>query len=214
MNIRLSPFLALALGACAFAPSGEPLRLPAPSNLLALHGGVPGFIEGYGSATIIAPGIAATAAHEAGTMLTGFHTRYAKDKDLAFFPARDGAPLVAGSPHLGDYVTVYGNSYASGPRVAHGRVIVEVIGMCAGEVGTGDDGGPAAKECARRGLGMRAGFVIDAPTGAGMSGGPVLNQRGEWIGITTQRTTVDATGREGAFCYYAGTVIEAQKEAK
>ena len=116
-----------------------------------------------GAAVVIAPGIAATNAHNANLVDAAAVIGTRQDYDLMFFRTpRDGAPMT-GEPAIGEAVTAYGQGANAELRVAHG--VVRQIQHCPG--------------CT-----APAWFTFAGNAGPGFSGGPVLDGAGRLVGIT------------------------------
>lgn len=203
---------ALALSACDIVPGGVALQGEPPTSFIATRFDLPLLIDVAASATVISPGVGATAGHAAGYAMVGESTHAPGNWDLAFFKTGEGPPLLAGTPHQGEHVTAYGNSVVAGARQASGTIIVDVAGQCAGTPDQGDQRGPVAAYCHSHGYGQVKGFAFDADIGPGFSGGPVLNDKGQWIGITVGYVDLNVgPGGRYAFAYWAGDVLEQAK---
>ena len=122
-----------------------------------------------GSAVVIAPGIAATNAHNHAMVAPAAVLGTARDYDLMFFRAGSGRPAYAtAGPAIGAAVTAYGQGAADDLRVAHG--VVREIFTCPG--------------CSRPAYFV---FANDKKSpddaGPGFSGGPVMDAQGRLVGI-------------------------------
>jgi Trypsin-like peptidase domain len=117
-----------------------------------------------GAAVVIAPGIAATNAHNANMVDPKDVIGVRQDFDLMFFRTSRTAAPQTGDPAVGQSVIAYGQGGRAELRVARG--LVREIHACAGC-------GPAS-----------AYFVFAGNAGPGFSGGPVLDAAGRLVGIT------------------------------
>jgi hypothetical protein len=161
------------LAACATS-SGEPAARIAEPGIAAanlpLHGRIHlGIDTADGAAVVVAPGVAATNAHNANLVDSASVIGTVRDYDLMFFRTRGGTPPATAPVSMGLAVTAYGQSGKGELRVAHGTV--REIKTCAG--------------CT-----APAWFTFANPqreaddAGPGFSGGPVLDGQGRLVGIT------------------------------
>lgn len=204
----LAFLLPLALGACAHM---HPENSPPPYIMLNI--GVPILLDLAGSATQITPDTAATARHVSG-IITPDSWNAREPMDIAYYHTRDATPVPIAAPVKGETVIAWGTSpITSGAHHLYGKVIELVVGMCHGpETSSGnpwDNGDGASVECHRRHMGVVKGFVFDTEAPGGYSGGPVLNARGELVGITTDTIKL-FDGRTGTFAYWAEDVMAAK----
>jgi hypothetical protein len=165
--------LGLALAGCAASSGQRVERITQPAIAAAylpltrhIHLGLDSVV---GAAVVIAPGIAATNAHNANIVAPEAVIGIARDYDLMFFRTTDGAVAATAAPVVGGVVTAYGEGLNDDLRVAHGTVrqIVTCPGCSLAAYFTfandrrgGDDAGP------------------------GFSGGPVVDAQGRQVGIT------------------------------
>jgi Trypsin-like peptidase domain len=163
----------ILLAACAsFETAGEPangfvtpaleaayLPLEAPAYLV---------LEKRGAAVVVAPGIAATNAHNAALVKGDAPIGQSKDYDLLFFrvPGRSTPPIA--EPRIGEDVLAYGQGADNDLRVAKG--VVRGLDV------------PIARDCA--GCAPQIAFAFEADAGHGFSGGPVVDAKtGALLGI-------------------------------
>jgi hypothetical protein len=142
-----------------------------------------------GAAVVIAPGIAATNAHNANLLDEKSVIGTARDYDLMFFHTAASSVPPTAVPVEGEAVTAYGQGVDGELRIAHG--VVRHIQSCAGcKV-------PAwfTFSNGKRGTG-------DA--GPGFSGGPVLDASGRLVGITFGYK--DSSGQRLIYAYDMGRV--------
>ena len=122
-----------------------------------------------GAAVVIAPGVAATCAHNANLVDPKSVIGIVQDYDLMFFRTEQGRPPPLAAPVVGASVTAYGEDSDGGLRRASG--VVRKIVPCAG--------------CSEP-----AYFIFSNPrrggldAGPGFSGGPVVDGAGRVVGIT------------------------------
>ena len=159
--------LALSLAGCA-TPSGVPAaRIAEPAiaaAYLPLSGHVHlGLDRAAGAAVMIAPGVAATNAHNANLVDAKNVIGTASLSDLMFFRANGGPPPSTAAPVVGESVTAYGQDTKGELRFASGvvRQIVMTPGYAASPY-----------------------FIFFGDAGPGFSGGPVIDASGKLIGIT------------------------------
>src|SRR5882757_974656 len=160
-------FLLPVISGCA-ASSGLPATAIAQPEIAAaylpLHGRVHlGLDSADGAAVVIAPGIAATNAHNANLLDPKSVIGTRQDYDLLFFRTPKQAAPQTAAAIMGQGVTAYGQGGDGELRVAHG--VVREIRQCSG--------------CA-----ASAYFVFAGNAGPGFSGGPVLDGSGRLVGIT------------------------------
>lgn len=186
---RPYPILAaLALGACS---AGQPLSAP-PASLTNLHDGI-GPIGRFASMTTISSDWALTNAHADGIASGLRYEAPTADLALVALPDPAGAPLPRGTVQAGDAVTMYGTGATGGARIAHGTVLDAQAFICWGKPAAGD----ADNVCKRSGLGIEWALVISGDAGPGFSGGPIVNQAGELVGIQSREFTPVAVGPAG-----------------
>lgn len=116
-----------------------------------------------GAAVAVAPGVAVTNAHNENLLAPGTVIGRVSGYDLLFFRTSHRAMAATAPVRIGEAVTAYGQGANGDLRIAHG--VVKSIQPCPGC-------GPAAY------------FVFAGDAGPGFSGGPVLDARGQLIGIT------------------------------
>lgn len=166
----------------------HPDETPAPFILL--NAGVPTLMDLAASATQLTSDVAVTARH-ARWIAPGATWVMAGPMDIAYFRSTQARPLRAVDPVRGEAVTAWGTSPWSGTaRHESARVIEPLVSM---------------RQTFDRPV---LGFVIDAELSSGYSGGPVINARGELVGIITNTITLD-DGRTGTFAYWAVDVLKA-----
>jgi len=176
--------LVLILAGCAVS-SGVPADRIAEAGIAAaylpLHaGGSFSFERLDGAATLVAPGIAATNAHNARMVDPASVIGATRDYDLLFFRVPGGRPPPMAEPVKGMAVIAYGQGKNRGLRRAQG--VVRRIVSC-----------PGCKAPAY--------FVFDGNAGPGFSGGPVVDSQGRLVGITFGYK--DAQRRGGLRAIYA-----------
>jgi hypothetical protein len=179
MNLRLPcvAALALVLFGCAMS-AGEPaagFMSPAVEAVyLPLSGAAYLVMEGHGAAVVIAPGIAATNAHNGNLVssrdVIGTSTEY----DLMFFRTKNNATLPEAQPYVGELVVAYGQGTDDSLRDAFGTV--RLINA------------PVLPNCPTCHVQKAFTFVSTdgrANAGPGFSGGPVIDRAtGALVGIT------------------------------
>ena len=167
-ELVLLPLL-LGLAGCAAASSGAPAVQVAEPNIapayLPLHGTAHlGLDDEDGAAVVIAPGIAATNAHNRNLVAPLDVIGIRRDFDLLFFRTTHTAAPETAEPVVGQSVIAYGQGGHAELRVAHG--VVTDVHAC-------DGCGPAP-----------AYFIFAGNAGPGFSGGPVLERSGKLVGVT------------------------------
>jgi hypothetical protein len=180
----LASVAALALAGCSSginyqdSLTGLPAQ-PTPAIFRTLHDGI-GPIGRYASMTVVSPEWALTNDHADG-IASGL--RYeAPQADLALVHIEGGDPLPLGTAHVGDKVTLFGTGSLGERRVAHGIVQNDKAFVCWGKPAVGD----ADNVCKTNGLGIEWALVISSDAGGGFSGGPVINEAGELVGVQEQ----------------------------
>lgn len=164
---------ALVLGGCVsrgsagIAATGFVTPMVAAAYL-PLSGPPGAFFQGHGAGVVVAPGIAATNAHNVDFVEPSSVIGVSAHYDLMYFttPRQDVLPVAV--PRIGDPVIAYGQGRDGTLRVASGlvrRLEVPVTARCPG--------------CP-----LQQAFAFDAPAGEGFSGGPVVDQKsGRLVGI-------------------------------
>jgi hypothetical protein len=164
----------MLISGCTAVPSGRPARhfvsprvaaayIPLQHTLYLLW-------RGAGAATVIAPGIAATAGHNANLIPAHRVLGRSRRFDLLFFriSRRQVPPL--GEPHVGEAVIAYGQGL-SRADLRQARGVVRSARA------------PVLPRC--RGCPVQQAFVYAAQGGRGFSGGPVVAAAsGQVVGIT------------------------------
>jgi hypothetical protein len=185
--------LVLILAGCAVS-SGVPADRIAEADIAAaylpLHsGGSFSFKQLEGAATLVAPGIAATNAHNADMVDPASVIGATHNYDLLFFRVPGGTPPPMAEPVKGMAVIAYGQGKNRDLRRAHGTVrrIVSCPGCEA----------PAY-------------FVFEGNAGPGFSGGPVVDSQGRLVGITFGYK--DAQTRGGPRAIFAYDMARVQAE--
>jgi hypothetical protein len=174
MDWRFAALLALvcALGGCAPQSSGEAsgsfFSPSVAAAYLPLDGKADLVLEASAAATIVAPGIAATNAHNANLVATASITGVSTDYDLLFFRTSGGGTPPIGRPMVGETVTAYGQGVNRDLRQARG--IVRSVAT------------PVEARCAQ--CPVQTAFTFEAAAGEGFSGGPVVDATsGRIVGI-------------------------------
>lgn len=173
-RFRSSPALALALIAAGCASSGVPAARIAEPDIAAaylpLHARTHlGLDSADAAAVVVAPGIAATNAHNANLIDPASVIGTRQDYDLMFFRAPRGTPPPIAPIRPGMAVSAYGQGVDAELRTAHGTV--REIHVC-----------PGCTEAAWFTFSNPRREADDA--GPGFSGGPVLDDAGRLVGIT------------------------------
>lgn len=166
--------VAAALSACATLHSpGQHARQFVSSAVagayIPLEGSAGFFREGIAAATVIAPGIAVTDAHNVDLVDAKSVIGISRDYDLMFFRTVRRQVPPQGEPRPGMPVIAYGHGAEGDVREAEGPVRwldAEVKARC-----------PACP--------VQAAFTYEAQGGEGFSGGPVIDlHTGALVGIT------------------------------
>jgi hypothetical protein len=164
MDWRFAALLALvcAFGGCVPQSSGEAsagfLSPSVASAYLPLDGKADLVLEASAAAVIVAPGIAATNAHNANLVATASVIGVSTDYDLLFFRTSGGGVPPIGRPTLGETVMAYGLGVNRDLRQARG--IVRSLAA------------PVEARCAQ--CPVQTAFTFEAGAGEGFSGGPVV----------------------------------------
>lgn len=175
MRWRAGAILVLAgciIGCAAFGSPGEPskgfLNSAVAAAYLPLDGNAGTFMVAHGAATVVAPGVAATNAHNANLVVASTVVGVSQHYDLLFFhTARMDVPP-AGRPWIGEMVIAYGQGALGELREARGNIRslnASVEPMC--------------RTCP-----VQQVFAFEAAAGRGFSGGPVADaSNGRIVGI-------------------------------
>lgn len=140
------------------------------------------------SMTAVAPNWALTNAH-AGGMADGLAYN-APQADLALVHITNGKPLKFGTVKVGDRVTFYGTGSIGDRRIAYGNVVDTHAFVCWGKpLPTDKD-----NACLRAGYGVEYAMLISSNADSGYSGGPIINDKGELVGISAMKTADDPVG--------------------
>lgn len=138
------------------------------SAYLPLDGTADLMLEAHGAATIVAPGIAATNAHNANLVPNADVTGTSTDYDLLFFRKPGAVPSPIARPSVGEAVIAYGQGAKGELRQARG-VVRELAS-------------PVEARCPT--CPIQQVFTFTAPAGGGFSGGPVVDaSNGRILGI-------------------------------
>ena len=158
--------LPLFLTACV-TPSGVPAARIAEPGIAAAYLPLQGRIrlgleKAAGAAMVIAPGVAATNAHNANLVDPKSVIGTATASDLMFYRAGQAAPPATAAPVAGEDVIAYGQATDGSLRLAHGTVrqIVTIPGYADSPY-----------------------FIFSGEAGPGFSGGPVVDGAGKLVGI-------------------------------
>jgi S1-C subfamily serine protease len=166
LTLGLALVLAGLLAGCATS-AGVPARGPMSGFMsravgqayLPLQGTVDLLFEGEGVGVVIAPGIAATNAHNADLVdpasVLGTSTNY----DLLFFRTDRGRALPYDAPRAGEPVIAYGQGVDGELRQARGTIRYTDA--------------PVLPRC--KGCPVQRAFAFEAEGGKGFSGGPVVD---------------------------------------
>jgi S1-C subfamily serine protease len=174
MNWRYAIVLALvcSIGGCAPQSAGVAsggFLFPSIAAAYRPLDGTPDLIlVAHGAATIVAPGIAATNAHNSNLVASAAVIGVSTDYDLLFFRMPGAAAPPMGPPSVGETVVAYGQGGDSELREAHG--IVRSLAA------------PVEARCPQ--CPIQQVFTFAAPAGNGFSGGPVADASdGRIVGI-------------------------------
>jgi hypothetical protein len=174
MSARYAVVVALVcgIGACAPQSAGEAaggfVNSSVASAYLPLDGPADLVLEVHGAATIVAPGIAATNAHNANLMANVDVIGTSTDYDLLYFRKPGAIAPPTGRPSVGEAVIAYGQGAKSELRRARGTVR--------------DLASPVEARCPN--CPIQQVFTFSAPAGPGFSGGPVADASdGHIVGI-------------------------------
>ena len=144
------------------------------SAYLPLSGSAYVVMEGHGAATVIAPGIAVTNAHNANLVDSHDVIGTSVEYDLMFFRTQNKATLPEAAPYLGEQVVAYGQGTDDNLRDAYGVVRITNAPVL-----------PNCPTCY-----VQKAFTFEAlrgraDAGPGFSGGPVVDRAtGMLVGIT------------------------------
>jgi S1-C subfamily serine protease len=160
------------IAGCAPQSAGEPaggfINATVASAYLPLDGSADLVLEAHGAATIVAPGIAATNAHNANLVASGEIVGTSIDYDLLFFRRPGAVPSAIRHPSVGESVIAYGQGAKGELREARG--VVRDLAV------------PVEAQCAN--CPIQKVFTFAAPAGEGFSGGPVVDASdGRILGI-------------------------------
>ncbi|HLZ67680.1 MAG TPA: S1C family serine protease [Aliidongia sp.] len=118
----------------------------------------------------------------------------APQTDLALVQIDGGDPLPLGTAKAGDKVVLFGTGATGERRIAQGIVQNDHAFVCWGKPAAND----ADNLCKAHGFGIEWALVISSDAGSGFSGGPVVNEAGELVGIQSRNffpsgsfTTID-----------------------
>lgn len=174
MGRRTAIVLALVCGIGGCAPqsvgeaSGGFVTSSVASAYLPLDGSADLVLEAHGAATIVAPGVAATDAHNANLVASADVIGTSTDYDLLFFRRPGAAAPLVERPWVGEMVIAYGQGAESDLRQARG--IVRNLAS------------PVEARCPQCSVQMV--FTFEASAGEGFSGGPVADASdGHIVGI-------------------------------
>lgn len=171
---RTAIILALmyGIGGCAPQSSGEAaagfLNSSVARVYLPLDGSADIVLDAHGAATIVAPGIAATNAHNANLVASAAVIGTSTDYDLLYFRRPGAITAPSGQPSVGEAVIAYGQGRNGELRQARG-VVRELVS-------------PVKARCPN--CPIQQVFTFAAPAGEGFSGGPVVDASdGRIVGI-------------------------------
>ncbi len=174
MNGRYAIVLTLVClaGGCAPQSVGEPaggfVNASVASAYLPLDGSADLVLEAHGAATIVAPGIAATNAHNANLAPSADVIGTSTDYDLLFFSRHGASAQPTGRPWVGEMVIAYGQGAKGELREARG--IVRNLAA------------PVEARCPQ--CPIQQTLTFEAPAGEGFSGGPVVDaSNGRILGV-------------------------------
>jgi hypothetical protein len=198
--MRLRDFQSLALALCvsgcamsAGEPSGGFLNPSLAAAYLPLDGTVNAVLDAHGAATVIAPGVAATNAHNADVVSTNDVIGISRDYDLLFFHTSSGPAAPEAKPWIGEMVIAYGQGTENELREARGVVRsldTPVRAMCPG--------------CP-----IQRVLTFEANAGQGFSGGPVADSTtGQVVGIVFGYNDM----KDGSRLMYAYDMSRVQSE--
>jgi hypothetical protein len=191
------------LSACGGVRPGDPISAIPDARAAAAF--IPLQSSGFslttkgGSATLVAPGIAVTNAHNAELVPKEDVIGISRDYDLMFFRTRLQTPVPRAVPYAGERVTAYGHvgedaMRDSALRMAHGAVVSVSAPLQ-----------PNCRNC------PQAAFVFQGNAGPGFSGGPVLDAAtGNLIGIVFGYTDEDKDPRKWIIYAYHMRVVDAE----
>ena len=179
--------LCLALAGCATSSGERATSFLTPQvagAYMALEGRDYLVMEGRGAAFVVAPGIAATNAHNAdivgGAPVVGVSRNY----DLLFFRVASPLAVPVSEPRGGEIVIAYGQGAHGELRMARGVVR--------------DLNAPVQARCAT--CFVQSAFTFEGNAGPGFSGGPVVDAAtGNVVGITFGY--LDPDGRRLMYAY-------------
>ena len=205
---RLKPLafvilLACGLSACGGTRAGVAIEAIPDSRVAAafipLNNSEFSFTSKGGSATLVAPGIAVTNAHNASMVAKADIIGVSRDYDLMFFRTSRQTPVPRGTAYHGQAVTAYGylakDILSDSPlRVAQGKL----VSLSA----------PLQSNCQNC---PQSAFVFQGNAGPGFSGGPVVDAaNGGLIGITFGYTDDDKDPRKWIIYAYHMRVVDAE----
>jgi S1-C subfamily serine protease len=160
------------IGGCAPQSAGEAaggfINTSVASAYLPLDGSADLVLEAHGAATVVAPGIAATNAHNANLVPSAEIIGTSVDYDLLYFRRPGAIASPTARPSVGETVIAYGQGAKSDLREARGVVR--------------DLASPVEARCPN--CPIQQVFTFAAPAGEGFSGGPVVDASdGRILGI-------------------------------
>lgn len=198
----MMPLLALGLAACGGSRAGVAIDAIPDARVAAAFIPLSSssiFTTKGGSATLVAPGIAVTNAHNATMVSKADVIGISRDYDLMFFRTDRQTPVARGAAYDGQAVTAYGYLAAemlsdSDLRVAQGKIVSVSAPFQ-----------PNCRNC------PQSAFVFQGNAGPGFSGGPVLDATsGGLIGITFGYTDEDKDPRKWNIYAYHMRVVDAE----